>query len=261
MKPNRVKQLLKEGKYTCGSWVSLCSPIGAEIMGSIGFDWLLIDMEHSPGDYQTLLHQLQAIGCAGETVPFVRAPWNDPVMFKRILDTGAYGIMVPGGKDVDDAKRAVDGMKYPPQGYRGLAGNRGARFGMDPDYTKQANDEIMVVFQVETRAAVDNIESILDVPGIDVVFIGPNDLSGDMGYVGNWSHPEVQEAIGRVEAAATKRNIPLGTVSRNWEAAQANLDKGYRMMSIMGDIPYLISGARQGVQSFREHPNVAKANG
>lgn len=257
MKPNRVKQQLKDGKFTCGSWVSLCSPIGAEVMGLCGFDWLLIDMEHGAGDYQTLLGQLQALGAAGETVPFVRVQWNDPVVIKRVLDLGAYGVMVPGVRSVEEARAAVAAVKYPPEGFRGLAGVRGGRFGQDPDYVRQANEEIMVILQIETKEAIAEIEAILDVPGIDVAFLGPNDLSADMGHVGQWGHPEVLEAIARLEAAAAQRNIPMGTISRNWEAAQVCLDKGYRFQSLMGDIPLLISSAKGLISNFREHPDVA----
>lgn len=257
MKPNRVKQLLKDGKYTCGSWVSLASNIGAEVMGLAGFDWLLIDMEHSSGDMPTLVGQLQGVAAAGETVPFVRAPWNDPVVIKRILDAGAYGIMVPGSRTVEDARRAVSALKYPPTGIRGLAGNRGAKFGQDKDYVAQANDEIMVILQIETKDAIANIDAILDVPGIDVAFLGPNDLSGDMGYVGQWDHPEVEAAIKKLEDAANQRGIPLGTVSRNWEMAQKFIDRGYRFMSLMGDIPYMMAGAKSAVETFRKHPHAA----
>jgi len=258
MKPNRVKQLLGEGKYTCGSWVSLCSSTGAEVMGLMGFDWVLIDMEHGAGDYQTLLGQLQGLAAAGETVPFVRVQWNDHAVIKRVLDLGAYGVMVPGIKTAEEARAAVDAIKYPPQGMRGLAGNRGARYGTDKDYVAQANNEIMMILQIENAEAIANIDAILDTPGIDVAFLGPNDLSGDMGHVGDWNHPEVQAAIGKLNDAANKRNIPLGTVSRNWEGAKAFIDQGYRFMSLMGDIPFMMQAAQAAVGEFRKHPDVAK---
>jgi len=259
MKPNRVKKLLKDGKFTCGSWVSLCSPIGAEVMGLMGFDWVLIDMEHGSGDYQTLLGQLQGLGASGDTVPFVRVQWNDHAVIKRVLDLGAYGVMVPGIRNADEARAAVAAIKYPPEGMRGLAGNRGAKYGQDPNYVKEANSEIMMILQIENKEAVDNIEAILDVEGIDVAFLGPNDLSGDMGHVGQWEHPEVLEAIAQLNDAANRRNIPLGTVSRNWEAAKGFIDQGYRFMSLMGDIPFMFQAGKAAVVTFREHPDVAGA--
>ena len=259
MKPNRVKRLLREGKYACGSWVSLCSPLGAEVMGMVGFDWLLIDMEHGAGDYQTLLTQLQAVAAAGESVPFVRVQANDPAVIKRVLDLGAQGVMVPAARTVEEARAAVAAVKYPPDGIRGIAGVRAGRFGLDPDYARQANDELMVILQIENKEAIDNIDAILEVPGIDVVFLGPNDLSTDMGRMGHWDHPDVQAAIATLEAAAKARNIPLGTISRNWEAAQACLERGYRFQSLLGDIPFLIQSAQAMVSRFREHPDVAGA--
>ena len=132
MRPNRLKALLQEGKLACGSWLTLCSPLGAEIMGLAGFDWLLIDMEHGSGDYQTLLGQLQAISCAGETTTVVRVQWNDPNIVKRVLDLGAEGVMVPGVRTVDEARQAVASLRYPPEGIRGIANVRASRVGLDP---------------------------------------------------------------------------------------------------------------------------------
>ena len=200
---------------------------------------------------------MQALAAAGDTVPIVRVQWNDPVVIKRVLDLGAYGVMVPAIRSVEEARAAVAAVKYPPLCMRGLAGVRGGRYGQDPDYVRQANEEIMVVLQVETREAIADIGNILDVPGIDVAFLGPNDLSADLGHVGQWTHPEVLEAIATLEEAADKRNIPLGTISRDWEAAQACLDRGYRLQALMGDIPLLIASAKEMVSRFRKHPDVA----
>ena len=258
MKPNHLKKMLKEGKYACGSWVSMCSPIGAEVMGLAGFDWLLIDMEHGAGDYQTLLGQIQGLAASGgDATPIVRVQENDPVVIKRVLDIGAYGVMVPGNKTVADAEQAVAAIKYPPEGIRGIAGNRVAKWGLDKDYVKQSNDEMMLFLQIETGEAIENIEAILDVPGIDVAFLGPNDLSADMGYTGQWDHPEVVAAIKKLEDAANKRNIPLGTISRNWDAAKVLLDKNYKVVSIMSDVAHMLSSSQSAIASFRAHPNVA----
>ena len=259
MKPNRLKQLLGQGKYAAGSWVSMCNPLGAEIMGMAGFDWLLVDMEHGAGDYQTLLTQLQAINAAGETTPIVRVQWNDPIVVKRVLDIGAEGVMVPGIRTAEEAEQAVACTKYPPQGFRGIAGVRASKFGQDPTYIKEANDNVAMFLQIETRASVENIEAILSVPGIDVAFVGPNDLAADLGHTGDMTHTEVVEAIAKVEQAANAKGIVLGSVSRNWEQAKALVDKGYRAVSIMGDIPMLVQGAKGAMENFRNHPNVAGA--
>ena len=254
MKPNRVKQLLREGKAACGTWVSLCSPIAAEAVGLCGFDWLLVDMEHGAGDYSTLIGQLQAIGCAGESEPIVRVQWNDPVVVKRVLDAGARGVMIPGIKTVEEAKRAIASTKYPPQGFRGIASVRAGKFGLDANYLKEANDQILVYLQVETKEAVKDIDAILDLPGIDVCFIGPNDLAADLGHIGELTHPDTVAAIERVEKAAKARKIPLGTVSRGWDAAKVLYDKGYLAVSVQSDVNFLINAARQAMDSFRAHP-------
>ncbi len=258
MKPNRVKQLLKEGKSASGSWVSLCSPLAAEIMGMLGFDWLLIDMEHAPGDYTTLISQLQAIGGAGNAEPIVRVQGNEPNVVKRVLDAGARGVMIPAVRSVEEARRAIGSTKYPPQGFRGIAGVRASMYGTDPTYLKEANSNVLVFLQVETREAVQHIEAILDLPGIDVCFVGPNDLSADLGHIGELTHPEVLAAIKKVEDAAQARKIPLGTVSRSWDAAKALLDKGYQAVSIQADVQFLISAARQAVESYRAHPSAKR---
>ena len=254
MKPNRVKRLLQEGKSACGTWISLCSPMAAEVVGLAGFDWLLIDMEHGAGDYQTLVSQLQAIAAAGESEPIVRVQWNDPVVVKRVLDAGARGVMIPGIRTVEEARRAIASTKYPPQGFRGIASVRGGQYGLDTGYLKEANGNVLVFLQIETRDAVQGIDAILDIPGIDVCFIGPNDLAADLGHIGEMGHPEVVSAIARVEAAAKARNIPLGTVSRGWDAAQALFEKGYRAVSVQSDLNFLLTASRQAVERFRSHP-------
>jgi 2-keto-3-deoxy-L-rhamnonate aldolase RhmA len=251
MKANRVKQLLREGKTTCGTWCSLASPVGAEVMGMQGFDWLLLDMEHSPIDYQTLNNQMLALA-PSESVPFVRVPWNDAAEIKRVLDLGAMGIMVPGISTVEDMKRAVAACKYPPEGIRGVASVRAARYGQDTNYLKEANGQIMVIAQIEMREAVNDIDRILDVPGIDCAFVGPSDLSATLGHLGNPGHPDVQAAIAKVEKAAKARRIPLGSVSPNWDAAKALLDKGYTFVSIMSDIRLLFQACKGVLENFNK---------
>jgi len=257
MKVNRVRSRLKEGKFVIGSWVSLCSLVGADVMGTIGFDWLLIDMEHGTGDYQTLLGQIQAINAMGDSTPIVRVQWNDPVIIKRILDTGAEGVMVPGIRSVAEAKAAVAAIKYPPDGIRSVAFPRSSRYGQDPNYLKEANGNTAMFLQIETIDAVNAIDEILDVPGIDVAFIGPNDLAADMGHIGNMAHPDVVAAIKKTEDAANKRGIPLGSVSRNYDQALAMIDKGYRAAALMSDVGFLIQSARGGMEKVRAHKNFA----
>ena len=253
MRENHVKKALKEGKKTCGAWLQMCSPVAAEIMGGAGFDWILVDMEHGPGDFQMLMYQLQAMS-AFDSIPLVRAPWNDVATIKRILDVGSYGVMIPWVNDKEQCQAAVEACKYPPQGIRGTAGPvRAADYGRDwKNYLPQANDEILVIIQIETITAVNNAEDILSVEGVDVAFIGPSDLSSSMGHTGNMGHPDVQEAIGRAEDVAKAKGIPLGTVSTGFERAVELYGRGYQFITLCADSTLITQGAARLAKSFRE---------
>jgi 2-dehydro-3-deoxyglucarate aldolase/4-hydroxy-2-oxoheptanedioate aldolase len=253
MRENRIKRALKAGEKTSGAWLQMCSPVAAEIMGGAGFDWILIDMEHGPGDFQTLMYQLQAMS-AFDTIPLVRAPWNDHVAIKRILDVGAYGVMIPWVNEGEQCEAAVQACKYPPRGVRGTAGPvRAASFGRDwKEYLPSANDEIMVIVQMETITAVNNIEEILSVDGVDVLFVGPSDLSSSMDHVGDMKHPEVQDAILRVELAAKARGIPLGTVSTSFEQAKELYERGYQFITLCADSSLMVQGSSLMVKRFND---------
>ncbi|MBI4588323.1 MAG: hypothetical protein HY725_05755 [Candidatus Rokubacteria bacterium] len=250
---NPVKRSLKAGRPTCGAWLHLCSPLSAEIMADAGFDWLLIDMEHGHGDYQTLLSQLQAIQ-GSRAVPVVRVQWNDPAVVKRVLDLGAYGVMIPWVSSPDECASAVRACKYPPAGIRGMAGShRAAGFGrLTADYWRRANDEVLVVIQVETAGAVREIDAVLGVPGVDVAFVGPVDLAAALGHVGDPRHPEVQEAIQKIEAAAGRAGVALGTISRSWDEAQALYGRGYQMVTLGSYAILLAQVAGDLVKSYRK---------
>jgi 2-keto-3-deoxy-L-rhamnonate aldolase RhmA len=177
-------------------------------MAGTGYDWVFIDMEHSPFDLKSLQHVLIAFN-GRPTVPIVRVPWNDRIRIKQVLDLGAEGILVPMVCSVAEARAAVAATKYPPQGVRGFGPWRASDYYRQTDeYIRKANDGILVVVQIEHEDGVHQIEEILDVPGIDVVCLGPMDLSGTMGILGQLEHPRVVEAIQRVLAAAKKRALP-----------------------------------------------------
>lgn len=250
---NPVKHLLREGKRTAGAWLQTASPITAEIMARAGFDWLMIDMEHAPGDMMTLVAQVQAIAGTG-TVPLVRATWNDFVLIKRILDTGVYGLLIPYVNTRAEAEAAVKACKYPPEGIRGMAGSpRAAGYGQHIwDYLRHANDEILIFTAVETREALDNLDDILEVPGLDGIFIGPMDLSTSLGHFGDAGQPDVQAAIRRVEAKVLASGKALGTVSANWEQACARFEQGYQFVMLMADGGALGGMAAEKVAQFRD---------
>jgi 2-dehydro-3-deoxyglucarate aldolase/4-hydroxy-2-oxoheptanedioate aldolase len=233
---NPLKHRLSEGEKTAGAWVQLGSPMSAEILSRAGFDWLIIDLEHGAGDIPTLISQIQAMN-GYKAVPLVRAPWNDFVIIKRILDAGAYGVLIPSVSTGSEAEDAVLACKYPPAGIRGAATSaRAAGFGWKPHlYFSTANDEIMIITQVETAQAISNLDEILEVADLDGVFIGPSDLAASMGHLGNPTHPEVQEAITFTEAKVLRAEKLLATMATSWEQAKVLYERGYQMVTLMAD--------------------------
>lgn len=253
---NSVKRKVRAGQKTVGGWLQIASPMAAEIMSRAGFDWLIIDMEHGPTDIPMLIAQLQAMS-GTDVIPFVRAPWNDFVIIKRILDAGVYGVLIPYVNSKSEAEAAVAACKYPPQGIRGVAGSpRAVGFGQKAiDYLTKANDEIMVIVAVETFTAVTNIDDILKVPGIDGIFIGPLDLSASLGHIGEPHQPEVQSAIATIEAKVLATEKTLVTLAGNWQQAKELYCRGYQMVMVMADGMALANLAAEKVAQFRhEYP-------
>jgi len=192
---NPFKHALVAGKQQIGLWVSLASPYSAEVVAGAGFDWIVIDTEHSPNEVDTTLAQLQVVA-AYPVSPVVRPAWNDKVLIKRHLDIGAQTLLVPYVQDGEEAAAAVAAVRFPTRGVRGVAGvTRASRFGRVADYAKRAEEELCLLLQVENRAGLDHLEEIARTDGVDGVFIGPADLAAGLGHLGEQSHPEVQSAI------------------------------------------------------------------
>jgi 4-hydroxy-2-oxoheptanedioate aldolase len=192
---NRFKRAILSGQHQLGLWVSLVSSYSCEIVAGSGFDWLLLDGEHSPNDVETVLLQLQA-AAPYPVSPIVRPAWNDKVLIKRYLDVGAMTFLVPYVQNAEEAAAAVAAVRYPLRGVRGVAGvTRASRFGRIPDYARRAEGEICLLVQVETREGLDNLEAIAKTDGVDGVFIGPADLAAGLGHLGDMGHAEVQSAI------------------------------------------------------------------
>lgn len=203
--PNTFKRALAEGRQQIGLWSSLSSNYTVEVIAGAGYDWMLLDMEHSPNDLESLLSQLQA-AAPYPTHPVVRVPWNDVVTIKRVLDVGAQSILIPYVSTVAEAKSAVAATRYPPSGVRGVAGTtRASRFGRVQGYAKKAHEEICVLVQAETKQALDSLEAICAVDGVDGVFIGPADLHASLGHIGETANPAVvpmmEEAMRRIRKA------------------------------------------------------------
>ncbi len=250
---NPVKNKLKNGLKTAGAFLQLTSNISAEILSQAGFDWLIVDMEHAPGDFANLLGQLQAMNGAN-TVPFVRAPSNDTVAIKKILDTGVEGVLIPYVNTRAEAEAAVAACKYPPAGVRGVAGSpRAAGYGRNAkDYIENANQETIVLIAVETPQAVENLDEILEVADLDGIFIGPMDLATSMGYLANPGHEEVQKTIAAIEEKVLASDKFLGTIAPSWDKAQDCYEKGYQWLVLLQDSTGLAALAAEKVAKFRE---------
>lgn len=221
---NTFKLALREGRTRIGLWASLCSNIATEVIADAGFDWILIDTEHAPNELPMVLSQLQAL-VGGTAVPVVRPAWNDLVLIKRLLDIGVQNLMVPYVQTPEEARAAVAATRYPPQGIRGVAvSHRANRYGRVKDYFKRANDEICVLVQIETGLALQNLEAIAAVDGVDGLFIGPSDLAAALGHLGDNGHPEVraaiEDALKRIRTAGKAPGILAAEAdARDWLAA------------------------------------------
>lgn len=201
---NAFKHALAAGTPQIGLWSTLSSHLSVELLAGAGYDWLLLDMEHSPNDLESLVAQLQAVE-PYPTQAVVRVPWNDPVLLKRVLDIGAQSILVPMINTAEEARAAVAAMRYPPHGIRGVGGStRATRWGRIRGYPQKVERELCILLQVETPQALDNIEAIAAVEGVDGLFIGPADLHATFGHIGERHHPEVwdriESAIRRIRA-------------------------------------------------------------
>jgi len=240
---NTFKHAIAKGELQIGLWCSLCSPITAEIVCHSGFDWLLLDTEHSPNEVPDVLSQLQAVQ-TGSASPIVRPAWNDIVLIKRLLDIGAQSLLIPFVQTAEEARRAVEATRYPPGGIRGITGSgRASRYGRVTNYLKNASQEICLLVQVETKSALDRIEEIASVDGIDGIFIGPNDLAASFGHIGNWAHPEVQLALEDAVRRLKKIGKPAGILTPNEEEAKRFIQWGYTFVAVGADLGLLARGA------------------
>ena len=248
---NAFKAGLRAKTLQIGLWQSLCSNIAAEICSDSGFDWLLLDTEHSPNEIPDLLSQLQAIE-KGTATPIIRPAWNDAVLIKRCLDIGAQTLLVPYVQSVEEAKAAVAATRYPPQGIRGVSvAARASRYGRVPGYLTKANEEICVLVQVETRQSLDAIEAIAKVEGVDGVFIGPSDLAASLGHLGNPQHADVQAAMKDAVERLTKVGKPAGILTGNEAEARRYIDWGYLFVAVGSDVGLLAKSADTLAKKFK----------
>ena len=259
---NTFKQALRSGKPQIGLWAGLASAYSTEIIAGAGFDWLLIDGEHAPNTLQTTLQQLQSMA-AYPVAPVVRPAWNDAVQIKQILDTGAQTLLVPMVQSAEEAAAAVAAVRYPPQGVRGVGSAlaRSSRWNRIPDYLRRANDEMCVLVQIETPRAVDALDDILAVDGVDGAFIGPADLSANMGYLGQPDHPEVRQAIDNAIRRIVQSGKAAGILHSNVERARHYLSLGASFVAVGVDAVLLARAAEKLAGEFKDVKPAAKAGG
>lgn len=236
---NRFKRALAERRLQIGLWSQLCSNTAAELLARSGFDWVVVDTEHSPNELQDVLAQLQ-VYAAFDTVPVVRPAWNDMVLFKRLLDIGVQNLLVPYVETEAEARRAVAQTRYPPAGVRGVATNHRANgFGRVGDYLLTAAEQICVLAQIESRAGLDNLAAIAAVDGLDGIFVGPNDLAANLGHLGNPGHADVQAAIARIHEVSTRAGRPTGILAPAEADARRFIEMGFTYVAVGSDLALL----------------------
>lgn len=245
---NSIRRRALDREVLSGSFLNLASPATVEIAGFSGLDWVLIDCEHGPGGYETMAHQVRAAGVT-PAAPIVRIAANDTPSFKRVLDVGAAGVMVPWIKNAEDAANAVLAMRYPPQGVRGVAGSpRAASYGLNADeYLREANDLLLTVIQIERSEAVDDIDAIAAIDGVDVLFIGPMDLSVSLGHPKQWDHPKQREAYRKVADAAKNAGKAAGILLAGPDQIDDMaelIEMGYTFIAAGSDGALVVHGMR-----------------
>ena len=249
---NALKQALSSGARQVGLWSGLASPIAAEIIAGAGFDWIVIDGEHAPNDIPLLLAQLQAMR-GGPAEPVFRLPWNDAVMFKRALDVGARSLLVPFVQNAEEALKAVAATRYPPLGVRGVSiVPRANDYGRIKGYHHNAHLDICVIVQLESRAALADIEAIAAVDGVDGLFIGPSDLAADLGHLGDTRHPEVQAAIKDAARRIRDTGKSAGTLAGNVDDVESLFDMGFNFTATGSDVGLLARNAENVAARFRK---------
>ncbi len=259
MRENTVKAAWKAGRASVGAWLSIPSSYSAELMAHQGFDWLCVDMQHGVIDYKDAVAMFTAISTTN-TIPFVRVPWNDPAIIMKVLDAGAYGVVVPLINTRADAEAAVAACRYPPAGIRSNGANRGILYG-GPDYVAQANEQVCCIPMIETRQAIANLDEILSVPGVDGAYIGPSDLSFALGLPPRMDNedPLHVETMDTILAACKRHGVAAGSHTGGPRFSRRLLDKGFQMITLTSDAQAMGRGVRDQLAELGERQPAAQA--
>jgi 4-hydroxy-2-oxoheptanedioate aldolase len=249
-----LRKRVLSGEILAGTWCNLGSSLTVEMAGVAGFDWLLLDVEHGFGDLEALVPQLQAAR-ATPAAPIARVAWNETPLIKRVLDMGASGVMVPYVCTADEARRAVAAMRYPPAGMRGVAKMTPATaYGRDFErYFAEANENLLTVTQIETAAGVENAAEIAGVEGVDVLFVGPMDLSVNLGVREQFDHPLYRQAMDTVLAACRAKGKAAGILLMSAAQIEPALEQGFTFVALGSDGGMVASGMRETADLLRKH--------
>ncbi|MTD41201.1 2-dehydro-3-deoxyglucarate aldolase [Erwinia sp. CPCC 100877] len=250
--PNPFKAALVARQIQIGCWSALANPISTEVLGLAGFDWIVLDGEHAPNDISTFIPQLMALQ-GSDSASVVRAPANDPVVIKRLLDIGFYNFLIPFIETEEEAVQAVASTRYPPHGIRGVSvSHRSNCYGTAPDYFRQVNDNIAVLVQIESQQGVDNLDAIAATNGVDGIFVGPGDLSAALGYLGEPGHSEVQRVINHIFERARAHGKPSGILAPADVDARRYLEWGATFVAVGSDLGVFRAATQNLADRFKK---------
>ena len=251
---NRVREIWASGKAVVNSWCGVPSSFSAEVMAHAGFDSLVVDMQHGMIDYQVMVTMLQGISTT-DTVPLVRVPWNDPAHIQKALDAGAYGIICPMVNNRAEAEKFVGSMRYAPLGYRSSGPIRASLYG-GADYHMKANDIVVALGMIETREAMENLDQIMSVKGLDAVYIGPSDLSISYGYPPGGDKPDqwMMDALKKVLDAAKRHDVQPGIHCGAPAYAKKMIEMGFTFVTVGGDTAFVRAGAAAAAAEMKNAP-------
>ncbi|MGB9955141.1 HpcH/HpaI aldolase family protein (plasmid) [Haloferax prahovense] len=247
-----IKQSIESREHPFGTWISVGHPTIAEAAAQLDIDFVLLDMEHTTMDLETIESMVRAVDAApGATDAIVRVPWNDPVRLKRAVDIGMAGVMVPMIDTPEEARELVRAIRYPPDGIRGIAGSRATRYGRNfEEYVTTANGTILTVAQIETELGLENAKEIAEVEGIDALFVGPADLSGALGHFAEWDSPEFVDALDSVIEASKEADVPVGTLAVNTDEIPDRVEQGFDFLIAGKDVSLLMGGINDAADRY-----------
>jgi len=249
---NSFLKAIRNGEKQIGLWISLSNNFVADVVASAGYDWVLVDMEHSPNEIASVLGQLQAFD-SHQCTAIVRPSWNDPVKVKPLLDIGAKGLLFPMVQSAEEADLAVRSTCYPPRGIRGVSSiHRGSNFGRIKSYNEQVENETAVLVQIETRHAIEKIDEMLETDGIDGIFFGPSDIAADIGLLGKTGSSELWDLIMPAAQKAMDKGIPVGTLTLDPNKAIDLFNSGFTFIACGMDVSLLARSADHLLETVKK---------